>query len=277
VIALVIATAVAAGSATGPAPIGPAVRLDDDRVGTALPRDAAFTDSTGAHVHLGKYLGDRPVVLVLAYARCRMLCSVVLRATAAAMRASHRVAGRDYTPIVISLDPAETVDEAARRQATLLADLGTRDPAAWPYLVGSDAAIHAVADAVGFHYAWDDRTEQYAHPAAIFAIARDGRLAEVLRGVSFDGLDDAIDHAARDELVPTTAADLSTDLLRCFHDDPARRRYEATLQLVFRIGAAVLFAMLAALLGGLWRWERRRARRAPRGPSGRARQGFRHE
>ena len=182
----------------------------------------------------------------------------MLHGAGAAIHASRHVAGRDYTPIVVSLDPRETVDEAARRQATLLEQLGHRDRAAWPYLVGDDVAIHAVADAVGFHYAWDDRTEQYAHPAAIFVIARDGRLAEVLRGVTFDDLDDAIDHAARDELVPDTAR----DLLRCFHDDPARRRYAAMLQTFFRAGAGVLLVALIALIGGLYRWERRRGRRA---------------
>ncbi len=245
-IALVIATVLAAG-------IGPAVGLDD-RVGAVLPRDVAFTDSTGAPVVLGDFLGKRPVVLVLAYARCRLLCSVVLRATAEALRASAREPGRDYTPLVVGLDPPETSAEAGRRQAVLLEQIGRRDPAAWPYLVGDDAAIHAVADAVGFHYAWDERTEQYAHPAAIFVISRDGRLAEVLRGVSFDGLDAAIDHAAQNQLVP----DLAQDLLRCFHDDPARRRYEDKLQTFFRAGAAVLLLAVVALIGGLYRWERRR-------------------
>lgn len=259
-IALVVASALAAQAPIGIAPIGPAVSLDD-KVGTALPRDATFTDSSGARVALGDYLGTRPVVLVLAYARCRMLCSVVLRATGNAIHASRHVAGRDFTPLVVSLDPQETVDEAAREQASLLELIGARDRAAWPYVVGDDLAIHRVADAVGFHYAWDERTQQYAHPAAIFVIAPDGRLAQTLRGVSFDDLDDALDHAARGELTPATA----TDLIRCFHDDPARRLYEAHLQLAFRAGGATLVFGLVALIAGLVRWERRRTRRLRKG------------
>nr|HEX4316795.1 SCO family protein [Kofleriaceae bacterium] len=256
-IALLLSSVLATQAVAAAPAIGPAVSLDD-KVGTALPRDARFTDSSGTPVAIGDYLGKRPVVLILAYARCRMLCSVVLRASAAAMHSARHVAGRDFTPIVVSIDPRETPDEAARDQTTLLEQLGTRDRAAWPYLVGDDAQIHAVADAVGFHYAWDDRTEQYAHPAAIFVIAPDGRLAETLRGVTFDQLDDALDRAARGELTPATAS----DLVRCFHDDPARRLFEARLQFAFRAGGALLFVGLVSLVFGLARWERRRARRS---------------
>jgi protein SCO1/2 len=126
----------------------------------------------------------------------------------------------------------------------------------WPYLVGDDASIHALADALGFRYAWDARTEQYAHPAVVFVLTPDARIAEYVRGVVFDGLDDAIERAAHGDVTPSAAR----DLLRCFHDDPARRRYEARLQRFFRIGAAAIFAALATLLTSLWWWELRRRR-----------------
>jgi len=222
-----------------------------------VPPQLVFTDTTGRPVALGSYLGQRPVVLVLAYARCRMLCSVVLHGMTDAVHASHYIPGRDFTPIVVSLDPDETVDEGARRQAKLLADIGRpNERSAWPYLVGDDASIHALADSLGFHYAWDERTQQFAHPAVVFVLTRDGRIAEYVRGVVFDGLDAAIERAARGEVTPSTAR----DLLRCFHDDPARRRYEARLQLAFRIGATVIFCALLALVAGLVSWERRRGR-----------------
>lgn len=225
----------------------------DEHVGATLPPELTFTDTAGQHVALGEYLGRRPVVLVLAYARCRLLCNTVLRSAAQAVRASKR----DFTPLVVSLDPKETPDEAARRQTTLLEDIGhPGDRAAWPYLVGPN--VTKLADALGFRYAWDPRTEQFAHPAVIFIIAPDGRIAEYIRGVTFDGLDAAVDRAARGELTKDT----SNDLLSCFHDDPARRRYEGVLQLFFRAGAAVIGLGLAALIGWLFWLERRRRRHA---------------
>ncbi len=167
--------------------------------------------------------------------------------------------GRDFVPLVVSLDPDETPDEAGRRQTALLADIGTRDRASWPYVVGGDAQVHALADALGFHYAWDERTKQFAHPAVVFVLTPDGRIAEYVRGVTFDGLDDAIDRAARGELTPSTVH----DLLRCFHDDPALRRYESRLQLVFRICGALVALALAGTVTLLVVWERKRRRRVP--------------
>ena len=214
----------------------------DEHPGARVPSELSFTDTSGDHVHLGDaFDGEHPVVLVLAYARCRMLCNVVLHGIADAVRASHR----ELTPVIVSLDPHETPDEAARRR-TLLGDR-------WTYLVGDDRSIHALADALGFRYAWDPRTEQYAHPAVVFVLSPDGRIAEYLRGVVFPDLDAAVERAGRGEITPSTA----NDLLRCFHFDPALRRYQDKIQLAFRLGAAAIFL---ALLAGLAVMIRRQPR-----------------
>ena len=44
-----------------------------------LPKDAQFVDQDGRQVTLGDYFADgKPVVLVMAYYECPMLCSLVL-------------------------------------------------------------------------------------------------------------------------------------------------------------------------------------------------------
>lgn len=228
----------------------------DERVGVAIPRHLVLTDSTGQHVPLARLFdGKRPVVLVMAYAHCTMMCSVVLHGLSDAMRSSPIVAGRDYMPVVVSLDPRETVDEAARRQNKLLDDIARPgDRAAWPYLVGDPATIAALADALGFRYAWDPRTQQYAHPAVVFVLTPDGRIAEYLRGVTFQDLAPAVQRAARGELTSSVAQ----DLLRCFHFDPALRRYESKIALMYRLGAGVVLLCLTTMIGALFVWERRR-------------------
>jgi len=230
----------------------------DEHVGAQVPRELAFTESTGRRVSLARFLdGGRPIVLVMAYARCTMLCSVVLRGIAEAVRTSELVPGRDYLPIVVSLDAHETPDEAARRQNKLLEDIGHRaDRAAWPYLVGDERSIAALADALGFRFAWDPDTEQYAHPAVAFVLAPDGRIAEYLRGVTFDQLGPAVRRAANGELTSS----ITRDLLACFHFDPALRHYEAKITLLFRLGAALVLITLFAIITALVVWERRRRR-----------------
>jgi protein SCO1 len=219
----------------------------DNRVGTQIPLDQPFTTSTGEHVTLAHYFQPhRPVVLVIGYARCQMLCNVVLRSLADAIKTTPLQAGRDYEPIVISLDPRETVEEASRRQATLLDLAHTRQ---WPYLVGDVAPL---ANVLGFHYTYDARTDQYAHPAVVFVLTPDGRVSSELRGVVFPFLGDAIARAARGELAPPDAE----GILRCFHFDPALARYQSRMQTFFRIGAGLVFHLLMTGLGLIVRRRR---------------------
>ena len=129
--------------------------------------------------------------------------------------------------------------------------------AAWPDTTVLDALVEVQRDedpTLGFRYAWDPRSEQYAHPAVVFVLTPDGRIAEYVRGVTFDGLAPALERAARGTLTSATAR----DLLACFHFDPSLRRYEAKIALLFRLGAAVVLAVLVGLIAALVAWERRR-------------------
>jgi len=244
----------------------------DERIGARLPLDTPFTVAGEGTVTLRRYVdGKRPVLLVLAYARCTMLCSLVLRGVTEVARRMPLAAGRDYQLVLVGLDARETIDEAARKQAALLVDLGRAgDRASWPYLVGDRTSIDAVAGALGFHYAWDPRTEQYAHAAVIFAITPDGRVSRYLHGIQFDAADvsAALTDAAQGRMLSTKAA----EVLRCFRFDPASRLAGARAERVLQIGAAIIFLALLGVIAGLVRWERRRVRNdlSLARPSGRA-------
>jgi len=261
-LAIIAMLCLSSSSSAQPAPdamIGAGVT---ERIGAVVPPAIPFKQVRGDRTTIGGFFdGSRPVLLVLAYARCTMLCSLVLRGVANVAREMQREPGRDYQLVLVSLDARETVDEAARKQATLLAELGRGDGRwRWPYLLGTRAAIDAVAGALGFRYAWDPRTEQYAHPAVIFVLTPDGRVARYLHGVQFDPVEvaAALDDAAAGRLAATTT---SEDVLRCFRFDPASRRAGARAQLFLRIGAAAIFALSFAGIALLIGWERRLRRR----------------
>ena len=57
----------------------------EQKLGTRLPLELTFKDETGKTVRLGDYFGKRPVILVLAYYECPMLCTVVLNELTRAM------------------------------------------------------------------------------------------------------------------------------------------------------------------------------------------------
>ena len=61
--------------------------------------------------------------------------------------------------------------------------------AAWTFLTGSDPDIRAVTDAVGFRYAYDERTRQFAHVAVLVVLTPGGRVSRYLYGVEFPSKD----------------------------------------------------------------------------------------
>src|SRR5690349_11743431 len=50
----------------------------DQRLNNQVPLDLMFNDENGQAVQLQQYFGSKPVILVLVYYQCPMLCSQVL-------------------------------------------------------------------------------------------------------------------------------------------------------------------------------------------------------
>jgi protein SCO1/2 len=272
---LLLALAVAPASrATGELPAELRASAIQARPGSSLPADAAFVDEGGRPVTLAGYLAPgRPVFLVFAYHRCPMLCGLVLDGLGRSLRALPSRAGKDYTLLVVSFDPADTPELAASKRAELLAALAADERAAAGihFLTGGEAAIAGLADSVGFRYRRQGPGEPYAHEAALFVVTPEGRLSRVLFGV---------DHAPRDLKLALAearagsivATPLEHVLLFCFPYDARTGRYTlSVLGLVRVAGVATALAVLAFVLHALAR--ERRARRTekptpgPEGPS----------
>jgi protein SCO1/2 len=233
----------------------------EEHVGMRIPLDLTFNDAAGRRIQLAALFGDgKPVVMVLAYMRCKMLCSLVLAATTEAVKAMPLALGRDYRLVTVGIDPTEDSASAAIKRDELLARAGhPGEPDHWTYLVGADHAIHALADSLGFRYVWDPRTEQYAHPAVVFVLTPDGTIARYLQGVQLgpDDLARALRAAATGQL---STASIAEAVLSCFHYDPAARAHREAISRYLKIGGAVICLMLGGTVLGLFRWERRRRR-----------------
>ena len=95
-------------------------------------------------------------------------------------------AGRDYSLVALSIDPAETSADAAAAKADDL----QRYPAPgavqnWHFLTGTADAVQAVADAVGFHDRFDPELKQFVHPAGIVFATPAGVVSSYLLGVGY--------------------------------------------------------------------------------------------
>jgi protein SCO1/2 len=258
-IALTLAWSSFASADLPPPPAVQAVRVEE-RVGAQVPPELLFSDASGKRTRLGELFdGERPVVLVMAYVRCEMLCSLVLQGTIAALEKLPLELGRDYRVVTVSIDHHEETASAAAKQREMLRRLGKEDATGWTFLVGAERPIRALADSIGFHFAWDGRTEQYAHPAVLFVLTPEGRVARYFHGIQYDPLELAasLRGAASGQL---GASSIAESVLSCFRFDPALRAHRERIESYLQVGAAVVMVILASSVTLLFLWERRRRR-----------------
>jgi protein SCO1/2 len=205
-------------------------------------------------VKLGDYFGKRPVVLSLAYYECPMLCTVTLNGLASALDVLTFDPGRDFEIVNVSFEPRETPALAAAKKAAYLHRYKRPGAAeAWHFLTGDADQIRRLTQAVGFKYAWDERTKQYAHASGIMVLTRDGRLARYLYGVEYAPKDlrFAIYEASQGNIL----SPVDHLLLYCYHYDPTLGRYGRTVMGVLRVAGVLTLAGIGALVIGMRRRE----------------------
>jgi protein SCO1/2 len=257
------------GEGTGdqrPTDLAPSVLQDvriDERLGNKVPLDVALVDWNGAPFSFRSVFdGKKPVVLTLVYYDCPMLCGLILSGLAKSMRESGLVLGKDFEAVTVSFDPDEKPAQGAERRRGYLQSLGVPDTGrAWPFLVGTAQASGTLAEAVGFHYAKDPASGEWAHMAAVFVLGPDGTVSRYLYGIEYPPKD------LRLALVEAAGGKVGTSfdrfLLTCYRYDPASRKYEPYAMGIMRAGGALVLVALVGLIGTLvWRERKTKARHA---------------
>jgi protein SCO1 len=233
-------------------------------LGTQLPLDLQFKDENGRDVRLGEYFGSRPVVLSLVYYECPMLCGEVLNGMSSAFNVLKFDLGKDYEVVTVSFDPREGPDLARAKKARYV-KLYNRDGAekSWHFLTGSPESINALAKAVGFQYQWDERTQQFAHAAAIMVVTPHGKLAQYLYGVEYAPKDLrlALVEASQDKL----GSVVDQVLLYCYHYDPRTGKYGAVISRILQVAGLLTILVLGGGLLLLTKLEPKQSRRARSG------------
>jgi len=230
----------------------------DQNLGDQVPLDLPFRDETGREVRLGDYFGERPVVLSLVYYKCPMLCTISLNGLAAALKVLSFVPGQQFEVLTVSFDPSETPDLAAAKKKAYMMQYDRAEGArGWHFLTGDASSIQALTAAVGFRYAWDEETQQFAHPAGIVVLSPEGRISHYLFGVEYSPKD------LRLALVESAEGRLGNPvdqiLLYCYQYDPSVGRYSASILNLVRLGGLVTIVGMVALIFTMSRRARARA------------------
>jgi protein SCO1/2 len=212
-----------------------------------VPLEAVFKDDQGREVRLGEYFKGKPVVLALVYYSCPMLCNQILNGMLSSFRQVSFNAGEDFQIVAISFDSRETPQLAtAKKQTYVKAYNRASGNAGWHFLTGDDANIKRVTDAVGFHYKWDEKTNQFAHASGIFVTTPEGKLARYFYGIEYRPRD------MRLGLVEASQNHIGTPvdklMLYCYHYDPATGKYGASVMNVMRVAGVITLGLIVGML-----------------------------
>lgn len=219
----------------------------DPKLGGQVPLELKLTDEVGAPVQLKQYFNRRPVILALVYYACPMLCNQVLDGLGAALKTLSFNLGSEFDVVTVSFDPNETPEMARSKKETYLRRYGrAAADRGWHFLTGSEAAIEQLTTAVGFRYAYDGATRQYAHASGIVVLTPEGKLANYFYGIQYAPKDLRLALVEASENKIGTAVDRL--LLYCYHYDPMTGKYGPVVINVVRIGGAVTVLGLVALI-----------------------------
>jgi protein SCO1/2 len=235
----------------------------DQNIGQRLPLDTPVRDEDGRVVPIGTYFGQRPVVLIFSYYSCPMLCAQVIGGLASALGVISLAPGRDLEVVAISFDPRDRPGSAHEKKADYLRRYGRPEAAAASHFLTADRpAIDRLTKAAGFRYAWDEQTQQFAHPSGVIVLTPDGRLARYMFGIEFGPRDLRLALVEASEGKVGTAVD--TLLLYCYHYDPMTGRYGLLVMRTLRVAGVVTVLGLGAFIAVMIQLERRRTSGTPR-------------
>lgn len=229
------------------------------KLNAQVPLELTFRDETGKPVRLGDYFGKRPVILTMNYYECPMLCTVVLNELTRTLNALDYRIGREFEVVTVSIAPNETPELAAKKKANYVkayrhggAEKG------WHFLTGEEKNIRKLADAIGFQYAYDPRTKQYAHTAAIMILTPDGRLSRYLLGVLYSARD--LKFALMEASEGKIGNPVERVVLYCYQYDPATGKYGLVIIRLVQVGGILTVLGMGLFIGSMLWLERRRPR-----------------
>jgi len=217
------------------------VGIDKSVIGTKISLDTVFTDEEGELVPLSsQFLDGKPVLLSMVYYNCPGLCSLHMNGAGALFEEMELKAGEDFNWILVSQFPVEGSEGG------------------WRFLssVNSKESLDKLTKELGFSYKWDEKTKQFAHSAAFYALSPDGLISQIIPGAGFD------QKTVRLSLVDASKGSIGDTidqlLLFCFEWDPTKSKFVLYSWNIMRAASALTVLILGIILIPMWMKERSR-------------------
>ena len=232
------------------------------KLGDQLPLDTEFKDENGNIVKLGSYFNQkRPVIIAFVYYECPMLCNEVLNGLTGTLKGVSLNAGKDFDVVAISFDARENdIPELAKNKKAAYVERYGRAGSenGFHFLTGTEPAIQAVTQAAGFGFHWDEKSNQFAHAAAIMIATPQGTLSRYFYGIDYAPKD--VQFGLMESAEDKIGGPAEQLLLYCYHYDPATGKYGLQVLRVLRLAAiGTIFVM--GVMGFVF-WRRNRNKKA---------------
>ncbi|MDB6064254.1 MAG: Electron transport protein SCO1/SenC [Pedosphaera sp.] len=219
----------------------------EQKLNQQVSPDLQFRDEEGKPVKLGDYFGARPVIVVMGYYGCPMLCTLVLNGLVESLQDIKLKMGDQFDVINVSIDPLETPALAAAKKKSYLKQYGRHDSAkGWHFLTGEEPSIKRFADEIGFQYAYDAPSRQFAHPSGLVILTPQGRVARYFFGVSYSSKE--LNTALKEASANKVGSPMQQFLMLCFHYSPITGKYGAVIMGGVRACAIITLLILLRLM-----------------------------
>jgi protein SCO1 len=226
----------------------------DQKLNDTIPLDLRFRDEHGNTVELAQYFGSKPVIVSLVYYNCPMLCTQVLNGLERSLRLIPMDIGSDFNVITVSIDPTDRPVLAEAKQALYTGLYGRPGGAqGWHFLTGDEPQIKRLADSVGFRYAYDPDSKQYAHPAAIMMLTPEGKISRYFYGITYPSRDLRL--GLIDASEGKIGSPVDAILLFCYHYDPHTGKYGLLISRVLQLLGVLTVLIVGILMIILFRGE----------------------
>lgn len=220
------------------------------KLGAQLDLSTKFTDENGRAVTLGDYFdGKTPVLLMMAYYECPMLCGLMINQATDTLKKFDWQMGKQYKMVTISIDPNEEPYLARDKKDTVRNAFPTAKQqgveSSWAFLTGPEASSKKVGDQLGFYYNFIEEKNEYAHGSALFIVSPNGKVSRALTGLSYSVRDIklALLDASNGKVGNLVERMFST----CFKFDPTLHKYTLFATRLMKI-ACIMFVLFLGLI-----------------------------
>lgn len=241
-----------------------------ERLGERVPLRLEFTDASGVTGPLARFFdGEKPVVLMLGYYSCPVVCPTILAKLTESLKQLDYAVGSDFRVVTASINPEETPSHALAERTRQVEAYGRGDlatvQAGWAFLVGDARPIGELADAVGYRYKRLPSGE-YSHPVVLAVLSPDGMVSRYFYGFDYPPkqMKIALLEASEGKIAESFGDKL---MLFCYRWDESAGEYTMEAMAVMRVAGVLTVAGLVVFIGLLFAGERVRRGLRARGGS----------